>query len=370
MKKIIYMFIILFLLITPSLGVNAEDKLTKNSKSAVLMEASTGEIIYSKDENDRRFPASMTKIMSLKVIFDSYATGAFKMDDIITTSEYASSMGGSQIFLSVGEQMKASDLIKSIAIASANDACVAMAEHLYGSEAEFVYQMNEEVKKLGLTNTHFENVTGLPIDNHYTSASDIAIIARELINNYGNLILPITSKYDDYIREGTEKQFWLVNTNKLVKFVDGVDGLKTGWTVEAGYCLTATIFKNDIRFIAVSMGAESAQKRNNDVVNMLNYGVSNYELVPVVKKGEIVKTIEDIKTIPNVYHLVTTKEVSILKKKNSKLGEITKIVENKTLKVFIDDKLYQEVELETLEETEKANFLDIIINLLKQFFLS
>ena len=370
MKKIIGILIIMLAIFTCNLHSNADSDLVKNSKSAVLMESLTGEVVFSKDEHARRSPASMTKIMSLKIIFDSYSQGAFKMDDIITTSEYASSMGGSQIFLSVGEKMKASDLIKSIAIASANDACVAMAEHLYGSEEEFVDKMNEEAKTLGLKNTNFENATGLPIDNHYTSAYDICQIARELINNYGDLILPITSRYDDYVREGTEKQFWLVNTNKLVKYIEGIDGLKTGWTNEAGYCLTATMHKDNIRFIAVSMGAESAKKRNNDVVNMLNYGVNNYELVPVINKGEIVKTIEDIKTMPNIYHLVTKEGVSILKKKTEEVGKITTEIVDKKLKVFVDNELYQVVDLETMEEIEKANFLDIILKLLKQLLLN
>ena len=369
MKKIISVLIIILTVFAFNLPIKADSNLVKNSKSAILMESLTGEVVFKKDEHTRRSPASMTKIMSLKIIFDSYSQGAFEMDDIITTSEYAASMGGSQIFLSVGEKMKASDLIKSIAIASANDACVAMAEHLYGSEEVFVDKMNEEVRDLGLKNTNFENATGLPIDNHYTSAYDICLIARELINKYGDLILPITSRYDDYVREGTEKQFWLVNTNKLVKYIEGVDGLKTGWTNEAGYCLTATIHKNNIRFIAVAMGAETAKERNNDVVNMLNYGVSNYELVPLVKKGEIVKTIEDIKTMPNIYHLVTKEGVAILKKKNEQIGDVKTEIVDEQLKVFVDNELYRVVELESMEEIEKANFLDIILKLLKQLLL-
>ena len=356
-------------MITFCMTTNASNELANDSKSAILIESTTGEIVFSKDENTRRSPASMTKIMSLKIILDCYNDNRFTMDDLVTTSEYASSMGGSQIFLSVGEKMPVKDLIKSIAIASANDACVAMAEFLCGSEAEFVRKMNDEAKKMGLKNTHFENATGLPIQNHYTSAYDIALIARELINKHGDIILPITSKYDDYVREGTEKQFWLVNTNKLVKFIDGVDGLKTGWTVEAGYCLTATIKKNDIRFIAVSMGAETAKKRNNDVVDMLNYGVANYELVSIYKKGEVIKTIEDFKSMPNLYHLVTVEDITILKKKQEKIGNVETIVEDNILKVYIDGEFYKETELEILEEVEKANFFEIILRLLKQLLL-
>ena len=180
-----------------------------------------------------------------------------------------------------------------------------------------------------------------------------------------------TNKYFSYQEIANIRNILVfIYTNKLVRYYQGVDGLKTGWTNEAGYCLTATMHKDNIRFIAVSMGAESAKKRNNDVVNMLNYGVNNYELVPVINKGEIVKTIEDIKTMPNVYHLVTKEGVSILKKKREEVGKITTEIVDKKLKVFVDNELYQVVDLETMEEIEKANFLDIILKLLKQLLLN
>lgn len=367
-KKLICLNIVFILTISFNQLTKAETILTPNSKSAILMEASTGTIVYQQNVEEKRAPASMTKIMSLKLIFDSYKEGRFTMDDIVTTSEYAASMGGSQIFLSVGEQMKISDLVKSIIIASANDACVAMAEYISGSEKAFVEMMNQEAEKMGLKNTHFENATGLPIDNHYTTAHDMAIMAKYLINDHGDEVLPISSRYDDYVRQGTEKQFWLVNTNKLVKFIPGIDGLKTGWTAEAGYCLTATMNKNNIRFIAVAMGSETAKKRNVDIVNMLNYGVSNYELVSLYKKGDIVAEKEDILSTPHQYHLVVNENVNILKGKNEQLGEITTKIEEDTLKIYLNGTLYDEVALVTKEKITKASFLDIFLDILKQMF--
>ncbi len=372
MKKQIYKLVIsallLFSLVSIPYYSNASNELASNLPSAVLMESSTGEVVFSKDEHKRRSPASMTKVMSLKIILDKYESGLFKMDDLVSTSEYASSMGGSQIFLSVDEKMKVSDLLKSIIIASANDACVAMAEFVSGSEAEFVNLMNEEVKRLGLENTHFSNATGLPIDNHYTSAYDMALMSRALINTHGDLVLPISSRYDDYVREGTEKQFWLVNTNKLVKFVDGVDGLKTGWTADAGYCLSATINKNNIRFIAVGMGAMSPKSRNSDITELLQYGISNYEIVPIYQKGDILNEQKNILQKPHEYHLIVTEDINYLKKRTEPDKTIKSLIDGDSLRIYLDNQLYYETSLEVKESLMESSFLDILIDLIKQMF--
>ena len=349
-------------------SVKGEFTLAKNSKSACLLETTTLDVLYDKNASTRLFPASMTKIMSIKIILDNYAKCSFSMDDMVTTSEYASSMGGSQIFLSVSEKMKVSDLLKSVIIASANDACVALAEYVAGSEEAFVDMMNQEVINLGLKNTHFANCTGLPINNHYTSAYDIAVIASSLLNTHGEIVLPISSKYEDFVRVGTPKQFWLVNTNKLVRYVEGIDGLKTGWTVEAGYCLTATMKKDDMRLVAVSMGSESAKERNSDIVELLNYGMSNYEIVSLYKKGDVVKEIEDIKITPHLYHLVVGKDINIVKKKSEKLKNITNDIVDSKMRVYVDDNLYQEVDLVSETVLKKASFLEIFFNLIKQIF--
>ncbi len=371
MKKKIFIVIIgllTCLIFSHSFTVKANNVLSKNSKSACLLEPSTLEVLYEKNSSDKLFPASMTKIMSIKIILDHYSKGSFQMDDMVTTSSYASSMGGSQIFLSVGEKMSVSDLLKSVIIASANDACVALAELVGGTEESFVELMNKEVINLGLKNTHFSNCTGLPIDNHYTSAYDMAVMGSHLLNLYGDIVLPISSRYEDFVREGTEKQFWLVNTNKLIRYMDGIDGLKTGWTAEAGYCLTATMKKNNMRLVAVSMGCETPKKRNSDIVELLNYGMSNYEVVTIYKKGEVVKELDDINTSPNHYHLVLDKDVNLLKKKNNVLGKITSEVVDRKFRIYLDGKLYKEVELVVNEEITKSSFLEIFFNLIKQMF--
>ena len=370
-KKIIKTLLVLLVFMTLILvnkPVKAAPNLANNAKSACLLEPSTLEVLYEKDAHSKRFPASMTKIMSIKIILDHYRKGSFTMDDLVTTSEYASHMGGSQIFLAINEQMKVSDLLKSVIIASANDACVALAEYVSGSEEAFVALMNQEALNMGLKNTRFANCTGLPVDNHYTSAYDMAVMASRLLNLHGDIVLPISSQYEDFVREGTPKQFWLVNTNKLIRYVKGIDGLKTGWTEKAGYCLTATMKKDDLRLVAVCMGCESPQKRNSDIVELLNYGMSNYETVNLFKKGTIIKELENINTTPNVYHLVLDRDINLLKKKNTPIGEIrTEIIDNK-LQVYLDNELYQEVDLVTKEVLEKASFLEIFFNLIKQMF--
>ena len=248
MKKTLMIMLMILTIVLGTTGkVHAQNDigLVKVGKSAILMEASTGTILYSKEPDLRRPPASMTKIMTLKLILDAVESKRIDLEEMVTTSEYASKQIGTRIFLSVNEQMKVKDLKKSIAIASANDASVALAERISGSEENFVAMMNKEASRLGLKNTNFVNCTGLPAHNHYSSSRDMAIMARELILKHEN-ILEITKIYEDYVREDTpEKRFWLVNTNKLVRFVPGVDGLKTGWTEEAGYCLTATMKKTE-----------------------------------------------------------------------------------------------------------------------------
>lgn len=366
--KIIICLLMIMMLITTSNLVKADTALANNSKSACLIEPTTLDVLYEKNSSSRLFPASMTKIMSIKIILDYYAKGSFTMDDMVTASNYASSMGGSQIFLSVGEKMSVRDLLKSVIIASANDACVALAEYVTGSEESFVEVMNQEVVKMGLKNTHFANCTGLPIENHYTSSYDMAVISSNLLNQYGDIVLPISSRYEDFVREGTEKQFWLVNTNKLIRYMEGIDGLKTGWTEKAGYCLTATMNKNGMRLIAVAMGCKTPKKRNSDIVELLNYGMSNYEIVTLFKKGDAVKELEDINTTPNKYHLVLDKDINVLKKKNVSLGNVTSEVIDKKLLIYIDNELYQEVDLVVNEKLMKSSFLEIFFNLIKQMF--
>ena len=250
--------------------------LAPNSKSAIMIEASTGKVIYEKNADEQLSMASMTKMMTLLLIMENIENGNLKWDEMITTSEHAASMGGSQIFLEVGEQMTVEDLVKGICIASGNDAAVAMAERIGGTEDNFVKMMNDKAKELGLKNTNFINACGLDANNHYSSARDMALVAKELVKH--DKILEFSGTYEDYLRKNTDNSFWLVNTNKLVRYYQGVDGLKTGFTSTAGYCLTATAMKNNLRLISVVMGVETSDKRSSDTVNLLDYGFNTYKL--------------------------------------------------------------------------------------------
>jgi D-alanyl-D-alanine carboxypeptidase (penicillin-binding protein 5/6) len=248
---------------------------TPNCKSAVLMEASTGRILYAHNPAEAMPPASVTKIMTLLLVMECIDAKTLKWEDTITASARAASMGGSQIFLKEGEQMTARDLIKSVVIASANDAAVALAEHTYGSEEAFVKRMNERAAELGMTATHFENTNGLDdtAQNHVTSAGDIAIMSRELIRH--KEILEFSSTWMDTIRNG---QFGLTNTNRLVRFYRGCNGLKTGSTKKAGFCVSVTAEREGMTLICVIMGAESRDIRNAEAQRLLDWGFATYGL--------------------------------------------------------------------------------------------
>ena len=254
-----------------------------NCKSAVLMEASTGKVLYAHNPAEAMPPASVTKIMTLLLVMECMDTGALKWEDTVTASAHAASMGGSQIYLKEGEQMSARDLIKSVVIASANDAAVALAEHTYGSEEAFVARMNQRAAELGMTNTHFENTNGLDdtAQNHVTSAGDIAIMSRELIKH--TEILEFSSTWMDTIRDG---QFGLTNTNRLVRFYRGCNGLKTGSTAKAGFCVSVTAEREGMTLICVIMGAENRDIRNAEAQKLLDWGFATYGLF-VTEAGKL-----------------------------------------------------------------------------------
>ncbi len=266
MKKII-VFMILYLLLIPK--VKGAD-ISLNAKSAILIEPSTGKVIYELNPDERLHPASMTKIMSLIIIMESIEEGKINLTDEVTISKEAASMGGSQVYINEGEVYTVDELLKAVSIASANDAVVALAEKVSGSKEKFVEKMNIKASELKLSNTHFMNPHGLDEENHYSSAKDMSIMAKELIKHKN--ILNYTSRYEDYFKKKDNSSIWLVNTNKLVKFYEGMDGLKTGFTSSAGYCLTATAEKNNLRFISVVMGEESIENRTEDTLKLLNYG--------------------------------------------------------------------------------------------------
>ena len=248
-------------------------------KSAVLMDAATGTVLYEKNAHEKLAPASVTKVMTLLLIMEAIDSGKIRWEDMVTASEAAAAKGGSQIYLKVGEQMSVTDMVKSIAVSSANDCACAMAEHLAGSEAAFVGLMNDKAKALGMNDTNFVNCTGLDDDpeaeNHRTSAWDIALMSRELLVNHPD-IKKFTTIWMDTVRNG---EFGLSNTNKLVRFYSGATGLKTGFTSGAGYCLSATAEREGMELIAVVMGAETSQIRNTACKQLLDYGFANFAVI-------------------------------------------------------------------------------------------
>lgn len=284
MKKIVFILISLFsfLFIKNVSAVEMEI----SAKSAILVDFNTGKVLYSKNENEPLAMASMTKVMSMLLIMEKIDDGSLKYDDIVEISTESSSMGGSQIFLNPGDKYKVIDLLKGVAMASANDAVVALAEKTYGSKEHFIEAMNKKAESLGLKNTHFVNVHGLDEEGHYSSAYDMSVMARELLKH--EKILDFTRVYEEYLTKPDGSQIWLVNTNKLVRFYDGVDGLKTGFTQNAGYCLTATGKKNNLRLISVVMGEESIEKRSSDTVKLLNYGFNTFKVNLIKNKSEII----------------------------------------------------------------------------------
>ena len=378
MKKICLFFI---LLLFPFI-VKAEDlNLAENAKSAIMIETTTGEILYSKNPHEKLAPASMTKMMSLIIIMENIEKEKLSWNDTIVVSKNAASMGGSQIYLEENELMSVEDLIKGICIASGNDATVALAEKIAGTESSFVSLMNKKASELGLKDTHFVNSTGLDADNHYSSAYDMAMIAKELVKH--EKILEYSSIYEDYLRNNS---FWLVNTNKLVKFYSYIDGLKTGYTSDAGYCLTATGKKKGMRLVTVVMGEESTDKRTKDTISMMDYGFNMYNLDTIIKKDEELGTI-DIKfgTIKEVPY-VSTRSITLLNNNNGKEKKLTYNITKKNviapiekdtvvgnINVYIDGNYQYSVDLIAKEPVQKAsiitiflrNILDIISLLIK-----
>lgn len=379
MKKIFLGLIILTFLVLPFNSVLAEEGLAQSAKSAILLEASTGEIIFEKNSHEKYAPASMTKMMTMLLIIESIEKKVIGWDDIVTVSENASGMGGSQILLETGEKMNVRDLFKGVAIASGNDASVALAEHIYGTEEAFVSAMNKRAKELGMKNTNFKNVHGLDEANHYSTAYDLAILARELVKH--DDVLKYTSIYEDYLRINSPRKIWLVNTNKLVRFYDGVDGLKTGHTEEAGYCLTATAKRGNTRFIAVVMGEPDSKTRNAEVSEMFNYAFAQYETEQLLSKNSILRTVEVEKGKKKYVNLVPIEDVTSLNKKGAQKKNITYELEIGKIKAPIkngeivgellikeDDKVTRRIGVTVKDSVGKANFLELYCRYLKDIF--
>ena len=369
MKKLL-LFVLSFFSMTT---IVFAENFASNAKSAILMEFTTGKILYEKNSNERLAPASMTKVMTLLLTMEAIDEGKLSMDSSITISDNAASMGGSQMFLDANTSIKLEELIKGVSIVSANDAAVALAEAVGGSQENFVKLMNEKAKELNLENTTFLNPHGLDTDGHYTTAHDMAIMARELIKHEN--ILKYTSTYEDYFNKSDGSRTWLVNTNKLVRFYPGVDGLKTGFTDNAGYCLTATAMKNNVRFITVLMGEPSSDLRSKETTELLNYAFNTYKLNTIIdkeqelghiyiEKGDIDKStlvvknpiteVEEISTNKKeyTYNIKTNKIVAPVKK-----GDVVGSVEIKDS----DGLIVREEELTIKEDVKKINFIKLFL---------
>lgn len=373
MKKIC-LFFILFLI--PFSVYGEELNLAENAKSAIMIEASTGEILYNKNANERMAPASMTKIMSLILIMENIESGRLNWNDIVVVSKNAASMGGSQIYLETNEMMSVEDLVKGICIASGNDATVALAEKIAGTESAFVKLMNDKVRELGLKNTNFVNSTGLDAENHYSTAYDMAMMAKELIKH--EKILEFSSIYEDYLRKNTDNSFWLVNTNKLVRYYSYIDGLKTGFTSDAGYCLTATGKKNGMRLVTVVMNVDTTENRSSDTIAMMDYGFNMYSLDKLVKKDESLGNIK-INLGKNEYEkIVTMEEVTVLNNNQKDKRNVTyDVVTNEVtapvkvgdtvgkLNVYEDGNFKYSIDLTVSRDVDKANIFTVFIRNLK-----
>lgn len=373
MKKIMLFILLLF-----PIFVKAED-LTPNAESGILIEYSTGKILYSKKIDEKLAPASMTKIMTLLLIMEAVEEGKINLDDNISISTNASSMGGSQVFLEPNTEMKAEELIKSIAIASANDSAVAMAEAISGTTANFVSRMNSRAKELGCKNTNFKNVHGLDEEGHYSTAYDMSLIARELLKH--EQILKYTSTYEAYLNKPNGTSTWMVNTNKLIKYYTGLDGLKTGFTKTAGYCLTSTAKRNDMRLISVVMKEPSSQVRNSETISLLNYGFSNYKIKTILKKNQKLGTIEvqngkkelaDITILEDATNLesindnkeysfnIVTDKVKAPLKKGDKVGTL-ELTEQGTVIKRLNITVKENIPKANIWDLYKRNFKSIII---------
>lgn len=349
-----------------------------DARSALLIEPTTGKVLYEKNSKEKFAPASVTKIMTMLLAMEAIDSGKVKLSDKIVCSEKVKSMGGSSMILDTGEVRTVEEILKGIAIASGNDAAVAMAEFLEGSEEAFVVKMNEKAKALGMNDTNFRNCTGLSADGHLSTANDIALMSRELLKH--PTILKYSSIYMETISDGRKSPIELVNHNKLVRFYKGCDGLKTGFTQEAMYCISATAVRNDVRMLAVIMGAPSYKQRNADASKLMDYGFAKFESKNIIardsevekvaldKKGEkfyIARAKDDVKvTLERGTEDQVTKKVTIDPNlKGFKEGDIVGYCE-----VFVGDNLVKKIDLYSDREVKQSQFLNNLKNMLTDMF--
>jgi len=390
MKKITAIFCAFSLILSLGFGVFATSGLKNeaeyviqpktdievNAKSALLMEAGTGEILAAQNQNEKAALASVTKIMTLLLVMEAIEDGRISVSDKVTVSSYAASMGGSQVFLEEGESMDVEELVKCAVIASANDAAVALAEHVGGNEKNFVSMMNKKAGELKMENTNFENVTGLDdtAKNHYSSALDIGIMSRELIKY--DLIKKYSSLWQDTIRGG---EFTLTNTNRLVRYYDGCNGLKTGSTDKAGFCISATAERDGMTLIAVIMGAESRDVRNAEARGLLDYGFSSYAVYSTEEKAlENLPVHRGIKENTTIYSKPFSRIIPKNKLKN--VEQVYEIPENVSAplksgdavgKIIykLDGSILGTSDIFVAEDISKITYFDVFSKIIKSIFM-
>ncbi len=365
--------------VTPQTINEERPDLALNSSSVVLIEPNSKRVIYEENKNEKHYPASMTKMMGMYIVLDNIQKGNLKWNDMVTASEYASSMGGTQIFLEPNEKMSVEDLFKSVCINSANDAITALGEHIAGSTPAFVSLMNKTAKQLGMNNTNFVNPTGFDDENHYTTPYDMALVASELVK-FNEDLFRFTRLKEDYVRKDSSNPFWLVNTNKMLGHFDGLDGLKTGFTSKANYNLTATAKRNGVRLISVVMNVDTIAHRSQDTATLLNYGFNKMTAIKVFEKNDIITYVnfnnslntktpvivkEDVVVVTNKEvtkeDLKAEIEITILEaplKKGDCVGYLTIIDKDDikhTYRIYVD------------EEVSKANFFDYLFKNFLEF---
>ena len=380
MKKILIFSLCIWTILCPFRVLAEGEAVIPDAVSGILIEANSGKIIYEKEKDKQVAVASMTKMVAQIIILEQVEAGKLKWTDVVTVSKNAEEMGGSQIYLQQGEKITIEDLMKGISMASGNDATVQMAEVISGSEEKFVKLMNQKVKELGLKNTQFKNCTGLDEEGHYSSAYDMAMIARELVVNHPE-ILRFSSMYEDYLREDTDNKFWLVNTNKLVRFYEGADGLKTGHTDAAGYCLAATARRNGLRLIGIVLGVPDSKVRNTQTMNLLDYGFNNVKQKILKEKGDIVSKVKLDKASVSDIDVVLKDDLVVVEDLDGEEHKYTYEVKIDDIKLPIDTggvvgnikvlegkKVVSTGKLVVNKKITKLSYLDLLLNSLVDIF--
>ena len=355
MKKILSL--ILVMLFSVNLTAFGEGTLEIPAPSAILIEAGSGKVLYEKDADTKRPPASVTKVMTMLLVMEAIDSEQISMDDMVRCSEHAASMGGSQVYLEPNEEMSVHDMLKAVAVASGNDAAVALSEFVAGSSEGFVELMNKRAKELGMENTTFINCNGLDAEGHLTTARDISIMSRELLKH--PKILEFTSMWMDSLRGG---EFGLVNTNKLIRFYDGANGLKTGSTGNAKYCLSASAKRDDMQLIAVVMGADTSKERFASATKLLDYGFANYKgKTPVLEScvdPEFNLLVEKSRVSEIEKRITVPDEISAPVKDGEKIGEV---------EFLLDGNVLAKADILSKNNIERINLIDALSRIVTAF---